>query len=317
MYQPIKKIVIGLSHTYLDAEIIDYSNFLAEVTEVDHIYFVHIINLNLPDKVVAEFPNLEKDALVERKKEVENIVKSHWVATKRVVSHSVEIIQSSNNIKGLLGSISKFDADLVVIGRVKDKRKTSIFTQRLARRSPCQILILPEGAYKRIDGGMKIKNILVPIDFSTYSSIALDRAIRFARRNKDKHEIEIVCQYVYRLPSGYHLSGKSEDEFAKIMCTNAKEGWEEFIQDIDIEDVNIRIVFSRDINNDLTSDIRDLAIEIDADIIVIGSKGRSGTAALFLGSFAEKLITNTTNFSLLVVRKKKEYDGILDRIKKL
>ncbi|RLD22587.1 MAG: universal stress protein, partial [Bacteroidetes bacterium] len=207
--------------------------------------------------------------------------------------------------------------DLVVIGRIKDKEKSSVITQRLARRAPCQILILPEGAYKRIEGGMQIKTILVPIDFSEYSSLALDRAIRFARRNKDKHEIEIVCQYVYRLPSGYHLTGKSESEFSDIMCTNAKEGWDEFMKDIDASDVNIRIVYSKDINDDLTSDIRDLANEIDADVIIIGSKGRTATAALFLGSFAEKLINNTTHFSLLVVRKKKEYDSILDRIKKL
>jgi nucleotide-binding universal stress UspA family protein len=317
MLQPIKKIVVGLSHTHLDAELIDYSNFLAETTEVNHIYFVHIVNLHLPDKVLADFPDLEKEALAERKQEVEELVAKHCYDVKRHVDHSVEIIQASNNLKGLIRAIGKFDADLVVIGRIKDKEKTSVITQRLARRAPCQILILPEGSYKKIDGGMQIKTILVPIDFSEYSYLALDRAIRFARRNKDRHEIEIVCQYVYRLPSGYHLTGKSEDEFADIMCTNAKDGWEEFIEDVDMDGVNIRIVYSRDINDDLTSDIRDLANEIDADIIVIGSKGRSATAALFLGSFAEKLITNTTHFSLLVVRKKKEYDGILDRIKKL
>lgn len=317
MLQPIKKIVVGLSHSLLDEELINYSNFLAETTEVDHIYFVHIVNLHLPEKVLAEFPYLEKEALAERKQEVEDLVAKHCHDGKRIVSHSVEIIQSSNKLKGLLKAIVDFNADLVVIGRIKDKEKSSVVTQRLARRAPCQILIIPEGAYKRIDGGMQIKTVLVPIDFSEYSSLSLDRAIRFARRNKERHEIDIVCQYVYRLPSGYHLTGKSESEFSDIMCANAKEGWDEFIEEVDTEGINIRIVYSEDINDDLTSDIRDLAIEIDADVIIIGSKGRTATAALFLGSFAEKLINNSTNFSLLVVRKKKEYDGILDRIKKL
>jgi nucleotide-binding universal stress UspA family protein len=187
----------------------------------------------------------------------------------------------------------------------------------LARRAPCQILIVPEGINKRIEGGVHLKTLLVPIDFSEYSALALERALAIARRNKHKHEIEIVCQYVFALPSGYHLSGKSEEEFSDIMCTNAKESYEEFIEDINTEGVNVRVVYSKDINDDLTSDIRDLAGEIDADGIIIGSKGRTATAALFLGSFAEKLINNTTNFSLLVVRKKKDYEGILDLLKKL
>ena len=102
MLQPIKKIVVGLSHTHLDAELIDYSNFLAETTEVDHIYFVHVVNLHLPDKILAEFPDLEKEALAERKQEVEDLVEGHCKDTKRLVSHSIEIIQSSNNLKGLL-----------------------------------------------------------------------------------------------------------------------------------------------------------------------------------------------------------------------
>ena len=316
MVQVIKKVVVGLSHTKLDIELIEYINFLSQTTEVEHIYFVHVINIHIPSKILEEFPNLENDAIAERRAEMEAIVNEHC-HKECDANYSVEIIQSSNNLKGLLRAIGKFDADLAVIGRVADKEKSSIITQRLARRSPCQLLIVPEGYNKRIEGGRHIKTLLVPIDFSEYSAMALERALKFARRNKRKHEVEIVCQYVFALPSGYHLSGKTEDEFSDIMCKNAKESYEEFIEDINIEGVEVRAVFSKDINDDLTSDIRDLAKEIDADAIIIGSKGRTATAALFLGSFAEKLINNSTNFSLLVVRKKKEYDGILDRLKKL
>jgi len=316
MIQEIKKVVVGLSYTDLDKELVEYTNFLAETTEVEQIHFLHVVNIHIPPKVLKEFPNLEKEAINERKEEVQAMVKEHCHQNCGI-EYSVEVIQSSNKLKGLLQAIGNFDADLVVIGRVRNKEKSSVITQRLARRAPCQILIIPEGTYDRIKGGARIKKLLVPIDFSDYSALALERALTIARRNKKKHEIEIVCQHVFALPSGYHLSGKTENEFAEIMCNNAKESWEEFISEIDISGVNISIEYSRDINDDLTSDIRDLAMEIDADGIIIGSKGRTATAALFLGSFAERLITNTTNFSLLVVRKKKEYDGIIDRIKKL
>ncbi len=316
MVQQIKTAIVGLSHTKLDIELIEYVNFLVNTTELEEIYFVHIINLHIPTKILADFPNLEKDAIAERKVEVEKVV--HDICHEGgKIAYSVEVIQSSNILKGLLSAIGKFDADMVIIGRLANKNKESVITQRLARRAPCQILIVPEGINKRIEGGVHLKTLLVPIDFSEYSALALERALVIARRNKHKHEIEIVCQYVYALPSGYHLTGKTEEEFSNIMCENAKESYQEFIADINTEGVSVRPVYSKDLNDDLTSDIRDLAAEIEADGIIIGSKGRTATAALFLGSFAEKLINNTTNFSLLVVRKKKDYEGILDLLKKL
>ena len=317
MTQEIKKAVVGLSNTYLDAEVLSYVNFVAHTTNLEEIYFVHVFDSQLPSNVLKQFPDLEKASLEERKKEIEAVVKKHIGKEMDNIKYSVELVKSSNSLKGLIRAIDKFDADLAVIGRIGEKEKTSVITQRLARRAPCQLLIVPEGAAQRIVEGKHLSRILVPIDFSQYSSLALDRALKIAQRNKDRHEVEIVCQYVFQLPSGYHLSGKSEEEFSKIMCANAKEEYDEFIKGFDIDGVNIRMVYSRDINGDLTSDIRDLAEEIDTDVIIIGSKGRTATAALFLGSFAEKLITNTTHFSLMVVRKKKEYDSILDRIKKL
>ncbi len=316
MIQQIKTAIVGLSHTNLDVELIEYLNFLVGSTELERIYFVHIINMHIPANILADFPNLEKDAIAERIDEVEKVVQDNWHDEGKI-AFSVEVIQSSNILKGLLRAIGKYDADMVIIGRLANKNKEGVITQRLARRAPCQILIVPEGINKRIEGGTHLKTLLVPIDFSEYSALALERALVIARRNKHKHEIEIVCQYVYALPSGYHLSGKTEKEFSDIMCENAKESYKEFIADINTEGVNVRVVYSKDFNDDLTSDIRDLAMEINADGIIIGSKGRTAMAALFLGSFAEKLINNTTNFSLMVVRKKKDYESILDVLKKL
>jgi len=316
MVQKIKNVIVGLAHTELDKELIEYVNFLADTTELENIYFVHVINLHIPKEVQKDFPNLQRAALAERKAEVEDLVEKH-LHPECKVNIAVEIVKSSNHLKGIIKAIGTYNADLVVIGRVAHKVGHSVIIQRLARRAPCQILIVPEGINERIKSGEHMKTLLVPIDFSEYSTMAVERALSIARKNKHKHEIEIVCQNVHELPSGYHLSGKTEEEFSEIMCKNASESYEEFIADINTEGVKVRPVFSKDNNGDLTSDIRDLALKIDADSIIIGSKGRTATAAFFLGSFAEKLVDNTTNFSLLIVRKKKEYEGILDRIKKL
>jgi len=164
--QDIKRIVVGLSHTYLDAEVIHYMNFIAHTTQVEHIYYVHIIDVRLPENVLKQFPDLEQAALEDRRKEIEAVVEKHLDKALVTCDYSIEIEQSSNSLKGLSRVVGKFDADLIVIGRVANKDKNSIITQRLARRAPCQLLIVPEGQAARIAEGKKLSTILVPIDFS-------------------------------------------------------------------------------------------------------------------------------------------------------
>jgi nucleotide-binding universal stress UspA family protein len=52
-------------------------------------------------------------------------------------------------------------------------------------------------------------------------------------------------------------------------------------------------------------------------VIIIGAKGRTAAAALFLGSFAEKMIQAELKYPLLVARPKGKIAGLMDLIKGL
>ena len=106
------------------------------------------------------------------------------------------------------------DIDLVMVGRKKEKKGGGIVIHRLARRAGCSLLIVPQGVKE------SIRTILVPIDFSDYSSSALDEAISVAVNSSS--EVKIIAQNVYQVPSGYHYTGKSYEEFALIMKQNAE-----------------------------------------------------------------------------------------------
>ena len=130
------------------------------------------------------------------------------------------------------------------------------------------------------------------------------------------NSIEIICQNVFTVPSGYHYSGKSREEFAEIMAVHAREEYDNFISNIDTKDVKITPYFSEDINEDKTSDISDLAKREEVQAIILGSRKKTATA-LLLGSLSEKLVKNEKNFPVLIVRKKGELESILDLIRKL
>ena len=59
--------------------------------------------------------------------------------------------------------------------------------------------------------------------------------------------------------------------------------------------IKISEVYSQDVNDNLASDIYDLADQIHPDFIIIGAKGRTAAAALFLGSLAEKMVNDIFN----------------------
>lgn len=311
--QPIRKILVALDHSSLDSELVDYAQFFVSISEVTDVHFMHEVKINLSASMKKEFPDLEKETKAQRKREIEDVIKSHF-KPKREVNSKFTITNESNSIKPIIRAIKAESIDMIMVGSKDPKHGGGTFTHRLARRSPCHVLTVPIGSSTHLKRTNKVKKFLVPIDFSEYSKQALERAILIASRVKDP--VEVICQNVYTVPSGYHYSGKSRDEFAEIMKKFAIENFGNFIKDIDTKGVKLKPVYSDDINEDKTSDIRDLAKKENVDGIIMGSRGKTA-AALLLGSIAEKLIRNEKHFPILVVRKKGDFEGFIDRIRKL
>src|SRR5690606_27799588 len=176
----------------------------------------------------------------------------------------------------------------------------------LARRASCTLMIIPENSIP------KVEKILVPSDFSDYSKDALEEAILISERNNKR--IEIIVQNVYTVPSGYHFTGKSYEEFAAIMETHAQIKYKKFIRKIDTKGVKITAVYTKDVNDDPVEDIIEKAMEIQAHGIIIGAKGRTAATALFLGSIAEWLIKLNDKIALLIIRLKIRNVGIMNYI---
>ncbi len=311
--QPIRKILVALDHSSLDSGLVDYAQFFVNITEVTDVHFMHEVDFSLSLNIKKEFPNLEKESLEQRKKEIEEVIKSHF-NPKRNVSTKFTITHEANTIKPLLIAIKNESIDMVMVGSKDPKHGGGTFTNRLARRSPCHVLTVPIGSSSRLKSSNTIKKLLVPIDFSDYSKQALERAVLIASRIEEP--VEIICQNVYTVPSGYHYSGKSRDEFAEIMKKHAIENFRNFISDLDTKNIKLTPVYSDNKEDNKISYIKALAKKENVDGVIMGSRGKTA-AALLLGSVAEKLIRDERHLPILVVRKKGDLEGFLDRIRKL
>ncbi len=220
--EPFKNILIGLDTSELDSTLVRYAAFLSDHSSTEKVMFVNLIrNLNIPSDVRKEFPQMELNAIAERLEEIKKTVKENFKPKKKV---DISITDEKGQPPRMLVLANKFDADVIIVGQKKTLPGQAGTTMRLARRAICNLLIVPE-TVKMVEP--KAEKLLVPIDFSSYSKLALEQTIDFALKTPSVKII--VCQNVYSVPVGYHYTGKSFEEFGELMLKHAKENFKKFI----------------------------------------------------------------------------------------
>lgn len=302
MITPLKKIIVCLDHSDMDKGLIENACTIGKTAGATEIIFLNVIkDFNLPDSVLKEFPDLLDKALDERKDEIDELIGQHFkcdVSTKVIVrqgGETKEILRAANDLK----------SDLIVLGR--KKLSDSVLSTRVARRSPCNLLLIPDGVKLKFD------KIFIPVDFSDYSSLSLRRIMHLTKNLQSK----VYLQNVYQVPSSYRYSGKTYEEFAEIMKGHASKDLELLIKNVDQTSQELIPVYSIDKDGKIIDLALEEATKKKVDLIVMGAKGRTTTSALFIGSKAERMIRINEKIPLMVIRKKGAVAGILETLKDL
>ncbi|WP_425391741.1 universal stress protein [Ekhidna sp.] len=302
MIAPLKKIIVCLDHTSMDQGLIENACALSKIAGTTQITFLNIIkDFNLPEAVLKEFPDLLDKAIEERKNEIETLLEKHF---KCDVSTKIDVRQG-NETKEILKAANDIKSDLIILGR--KKVSDSVLSTRIARRSPCNLLVIPEGSQIKFD------KIFIPVDFSDYSSLSLKRTLLLTKDLKSK----IYLQNVYTVPSSYRYSGKTYREFSEIMKGHANKDLEILIKKAENQSQELIPVTTLDEHGKVIDLIIETATKKKVDMIVMGAKGRTATSALFIGSKAERMIRINDSIPLMIIRKKGAVAGILETLKDL
>ncbi|KKO19212.1 MAG: universal stress protein [Candidatus Brocadia sp.] len=130
-----------------------------------------------------------------------------------------------------------------------------------------------------------IKNILCPIDYSVYSEMALKYAIEFAEKYQAKlcliHVLDIRV-YDINNPDLYDVNIVDEETIAKLR--------ERLLRCVTDDTRGKIAVEARIIQGVPFAEIIRAAKEYKADMIVIGTHGRTGISHAIMGSVAEKVV---------------------------
>lgn len=147
-------------------------------------------------------------------------------------------------------------------------------------------------------GAPKCRRVLIAVDFSEHSREALAEACALVRATPGA---SLTALHVYDVPLGWHKSGRTYEEFAALLRGHAEEHWDAFRASVPMEDVSWTVRF--DLGAKIPKTTLAAADEIDADLIVVGSHGRTRAAGMLLGHVADTVCARTSRPVLCVKRK--------------
>ena len=140
---------------------------------------------------------------------------------------------------------------------------------------------------------MRLKNILVPIDFSTYSINALKLAKEIAR----KAEETIYLLHVIEVPIDKYsfIKERQKGLIKSIYTSNFIDTVKKKLTEIRDENKSINFTLNESLRiGDPYNEIVKFVEEDNIDMIVIGAKGIMDREELYLGSLCEKIIRTIT-----------------------
>jgi nucleotide-binding universal stress UspA family protein len=140
-----------------------------------------------------------------------------------------------------------------------------------------------------------MKKIIVPIDFSEHSEYALEAASNIGR----KYNSELIVLHMLELSNAILTAGSNTlNEEAVFYLKLAEQKFETFLDKPYLEGIKVNPIVK---HFKVWSEVNDVAIEHDANLIVMGSHGASGIKEVLVGSNTEKVVRHS-DIPVLVIK---------------
>lgn len=154
-------------------------------------------------------------------------------------------------------------------------------TARVIGHAPCNVLVVPKAAK------LAFKHIVVATDGSKYSVAAASAAIGLAKRNKSSLTVLSVAPNELLSASDMDVTFNQRELIEKNSLREAEKNAKAVKEAAQKEEVEVTAFV---LSGRPADAIIETAKERNADLIVLGSHGRTGVERLLMGSVAERVI---------------------------
>jgi len=216
-------------------------------------------------------------------------------AKKEGVDCAGIVHQGEDSYKYIVDEAVKNRISMIVMGRrgrtgLKRLMMGSV-TSRVIGHAPCNVLVVPRAAK------VEFKNILVATDGSKYSAAAASEAIGLAKRNGSKLTVISVVPSELMTPTDIEFSMPQRELIAEKEMHEAEKNAKAVKDAAQKEGVAVQAFIMSGKPSDA---IIETAREKGADLIVLGSHGKTGIEKLLMGGVAERVIVLSTCAVLVV-----------------
>ncbi len=286
-----KRWMVGLDNSLIDKVVIEYTSFLANIIKPEKIYFINVQkNLEIPESIKQKFPDLRKPLDEKLEEQMKEAVQANFRSCN---NYDIEYkVIEGNPFDELLNWSNIKNIDLFIAGRKKELKGSGILPNKLARKTPCSVLFIPEKP------ALRLHEIFVPVDFSQSSEDAFEVALNLAHKDEAS---TLYVQHIYYVPRGYRKT-RLEEEVAAAMKEEVTEQYNKLLSKLYTSGTHLSPIFVSDSTGRTADIICENAHKRNADLIVMGHKGRTGAAALLMGSTTEKVLRVEDGIPVLVVK---------------
>lgn len=287
-----ERILVGLALADRDKTTIQYASMVSRLAASKKIHFVHVVrHYEVPQAIRDAYPKLlvPEDETAEAR--MVGMVRRYFDGPPGT-EVTCDVVEGSP-VTEILDLVRREQIDLVMAGKTSRHQNSGFLPEKLARKCPCSVLVVPEATRP------EITNMLAAVDFSEHSVDAMETAVALARAVPIKR---IRCLHAYWLPHVMHPAADGSNKgFHAFLKECAEKRYREFVRGLDYEGVVIvpELVMEKYASKAIMADIS----EQEADLVVVGTRGRTAAAAVLLGSVTERLLT-MTNVPLLAVKRK-------------
>lgn len=302
----LKQFLVALDFTESDQNLFRYAQYLATISEPEAIHFVHVLKSDYAPEAVEQVydKHIEKTLEEQLKEEVER--QAYEFFGNSGTSYSVSI-PTGQPFEEILKYSQHKDIDLIIVGEKQERKSSGIIPSKLSRQASCSVLYVPDSRKQAV-----IDNVLIPLDFSSYSDLAID----FSEELNLKAEVkQFYFQHIYQAIPSYNMM-KTYEQMRSTIEQNAREAYERYIEKRkpNINSTKIQPLFTLDEKNSPAHHIHEEARKHYCDLIIMGAKGQSNAAAMFVGSTTEKLLKIDKVIPVLILKKKGENRSLLQSL---
>lgn len=294
----IQQALIALELGAADDPVLNYMDFLTGFVPAHGLYFLHVLprfdllNMALEHSAESMVSNMELNREVIGR--MESDIRER-MSKKSGMNIEVEV-REGNPLEELLRDTKKMEADLIVIGQKSGTSQHGILARNLVRRADCNALVVPDLAQ------MRLRKMLVPIDFSGNSARALRAAVALNQRLEKP--AQVIALNVYEMPnfSVYRIQ-KTREQLKRMIEADRTEAFQHFIRTfVGGKEKEIQTALIEREAPGIAHYLMDYARKNQADLIVMGAKGHSKVELLLLGSVTEKMLSDNESVPTLVVK---------------